>query len=1471
MDEGTAKIIFYTKSQRASLSKDSPIEEQTVFVPSDQLDAQLELVEEVKKVRRQCDQIPQVESFVAYEPNPFGEAIDWAYRCYDVTLPSQQDGFLFQRSIYLFNVLVALEWHPDEEYMARLESAFRRASDLLFEITDGWMAFGQVVFGGPELMDCADVQIMASNRLFSRSWVGAMHADKRYPNDEKYMPIRIGRGLWKHNRRASVSWEEPEGYRTLIHEWGHYALTLTDEYLETRRLVFSEKGRRAEATDRILVQAPMTTVVMPTVHSFSDSIMSTTEGTSELVSRQWRKLSERFRKIPSIRVPHQLVRPDRVPVPLPRMRRQGSLAGAPARPAAHLPAWERLRERLTTFALPDDIQLDHCWVYIFQGATPDHPDPARIIAQGTLEARSAMQAFPLLGARAGDAVVLLVALRDHPPVVLRAQIAADGRIEGWTSVSTGIFPTIDVVPQPASPQATLASISVRLEGAGDPAPDRVSVFPLGHTSRIYATRQNVPGKSSWVSRPHDAPTLDAHVLVRWGKTGEQVLISSFSQGGGPSGSSPCPANPIAAGSSDGDLMLFFNKGRDNDNPYGHVKVVTTIAYGLTDAPPGGRERGYAFGIASNQALPAELSPTLVMYYDPFSQQEEALVYGGDIRICRLVHGVWMPLPTYVPLGYSFAVTPLDRETGGTLMANDAGGPRVEYYKVCWVPRGDVTAEVTKRHAQQANTSPKIGSSGIGKIPSSSPTQAEPVMVTLRFEPTKSGAKIYWESIMGEFVSRFTLPYKPQQLPIVIKALDAAQHPDHPTYGPQFSIEEQSLLSGLSLWKDGRVPTDAHRTVGRKLYAALIRDREGERAHTSVREYARIQGKPLSYVLRFVREAIELASLPWECLWDERQAVLLSRGTREIDSCQRYLNMNEALSPPLPIGQKLHILALSPQAGIPPEVRDAERAARLKSWDVLKAKGLLEYDELPSVTMTELDNRMRRGPQPDIIHYYGHGIYKDGSGYLLFDNPELPRQREWVSADRLSAQLGGIRLILIHACQSAMIDEPKNQGGLLTGIAPALSAISEAVVAMQLTVRISAATRFSEVFYEEIARGRSLQAAVAEARRSLYTIESDSASWYVPTLYIRTREQNPVYLVQPEKDPRESGIKGPNHPYDVKPQPVAWSQRRPAVDLPIDEEIAVTAPVSSRVVDSLTPAISVSQSVPHLLHTTPLLIGIVVDVSRTMTLTLRDIPKRAGLSHRAIQDAITDIRNEIVALCRSEQSQEVLPHVSLFLYGIGLSKAKHVVFDRFLRDAGLYSGAPVDAKPVRDLFQDAADRADLPITPTASDLDQYWEEYRRGMEAHMGDILLGGPSALYQGLSVARDRLCSELQTGSFKHALLLVLSDGQLKDGSDTDLLTVSQEIRRLGVDIFSGYIGKRSITRPYTLYGQPGADWPDEAKRLFACSSPLSHENALISTMHRVMQERNWKIQEEARLFVHITQQKMLRDVVDLLKKSIQ
>ena len=100
---------------------------------------------------------------------------------------------------------------------------------------------------------------------------------------------------------------------------------------------------------------------------------------------------------------------------------------------------------------------------------------------------------------------------------------------------------------------------------------------------------------------------------------------------------------------------------------------------------------------------------------------------------------------------------------------------------------------------------------------------------------------------------------------------------------------------------------------------------------------------------------------------------------------------------------------------------------------------------------------------------------------------------------------------------------EDQGSLITGIGPALSAVSEAVVAMQLTIRISAATRFSEVFYEELVSGSSLQSAVAEARRTLYLEESDGASWYVPTLYIRTREQKPIYFVGSRAGKQQSAL------------------------------------------------------------------------------------------------------------------------------------------------------------------------------------------------------------------------------------------------------------------------------------------------------------------------------------------------------------
>src|SRR5262249_30085412 len=162
----------------------------------------------------------------------------------------------------------------------------------------------------------------------------------------------------------------------------------------------------------------------------------------------------------------------------------------------------------------------------------------------------------------------------------------------------------------------------------------------------------------------------------------------------------------------------------------------------------------------------------------------------------------------------------------------------------------------------------------------------------------------------------------------------------------------------------------------------------------------------SYVLRFPREAINLAALPWELLWDgqNNQAILI-RGTT-VDSCVRYVSIAQAIKPPITGNQQLHLLALSPNYNIPAQVRDTERTARLKTWEKLKTAGAITYGEINPLTVAALNDYLLDAPtRPDIIHYFGHGTYRDGKGYLLFDNDS--GGKELVSAERLAALLGDV--------------------------------------------------------------------------------------------------------------------------------------------------------------------------------------------------------------------------------------------------------------------------------------------------------------------------------------------------------------------------------------------------------------------------------------------------------------------------------
>lgn len=583
--------------------------------------------------------------------------------------------------ICLFNLLVALEWNPSRRYRRRLEWAFQRASDFLYDVSDGSMAFGQVVFGGPEMMDCADFQIMASNRFHPRSWTNGLH------DPVKYMPIRGGRGIWHKDNRVSIAWDEPEAYRTIVHEWAHYALSLKDEYLN------QEGVKLADTASKLLSyadgQTPEYMVVVPTIRLVVDSIMAAL-ASSELVPQherrsrrrkknEWEKLAEKeefsFLKMKGDHQP--LDGPMRLPLPLPHFH--------------HLQEPEALPEQAPRsdgllLDIPTrKIQADHCWAFVIKGSTAD---PQQIIPQGSIDARAEQDGFRLLGAHQGDTVVLIGLDRADTPVVLSGVISStvpeDGELEAvvgsWNDSTPAIFPVVDVIPAPVADgsAAKVGQISVHVSDEGDGLPLRW-VFPLGG-----APRKPVAAPNTLI----DIETLDGYVFIGTADGG-RFTISSFSQGGGPGSSPPVSANPTAAGSSEGNVMLFFyddeqtgmygtgsrsyreleRAGKD----YSSVRVVTTLNHGIAvdgDAQP----RSYVFSLASNQALPP-LAPTLVMFYDQDNSRD-----AGNLRIYRHQASGWELVPTYLPPKVSFAAAPLTEATASGLFATD--GLRVERYRLC---------------------------------------------------------------------------------------------------------------------------------------------------------------------------------------------------------------------------------------------------------------------------------------------------------------------------------------------------------------------------------------------------------------------------------------------------------------------------------------------------------------------------------------------------------------------------------------------------------------------------------------------------------------------------------------------------------------------------------------------------------------------------------------------------------------------
>lgn len=125
--------------------------------------------------------------------------------------------------LVLFDLLVSVEWDAGQAYLDDLALAMKRASDYLYDATDGQMAFGSVkIYSGKECWNGADIRISAANDIIPHAATGQLG------NPDPVANIRLGRGWDRYGQAAP--WSENDGFRTIIHEFAHYAFGVFDEY-----------------------------------------------------------------------------------------------------------------------------------------------------------------------------------------------------------------------------------------------------------------------------------------------------------------------------------------------------------------------------------------------------------------------------------------------------------------------------------------------------------------------------------------------------------------------------------------------------------------------------------------------------------------------------------------------------------------------------------------------------------------------------------------------------------------------------------------------------------------------------------------------------------------------------------------------------------------------------------------------------------------------------------------------------------------------------------------------------------------------------------------------------------------------------------------------------------------------------------------------------------------------------------------
>ncbi|MDY7099230.1 MAG: CHAT domain-containing protein [Pseudomonadota bacterium] len=297
-------------------------------------------------------------------------------------------------------------------------------------------------------------------------------------------------------------------------------------------------------------------------------------------------------------------------------------------------------------------------------------------------------------------------------------------------------------------------------------------------------------------------------------------------------------------------------------------------------------------------------------------------------------------------------------------------------------------------------------------------------------------------------------------------------------------------------------------VGGQLYNALFRGDGSEHfdlAYRMLRNNAAQQVDGAAEDENFLniwfdsRRAAELGNLPWEVLWDKESGTFLA--TDKACNIVRRLDPAFPQGAPEPITDKIRVLVATanPQADLDTgtEFANIERQLGELTDGPQKRIEIKALEEANSLNLSDTINSWK----PHIVHYIGHGDFRQDTGVISLHKSDDPRRAHSVDSTTFRQMMVNHRpwLVVLNSCLGGV----SSRFDPFAGAAQALRQIDVPfVVAMQYSISDDAAIRFSQRLYGELAMGTPIAPAVSSARSAIRELEDplSQIELITPVLY-----------------------------------------------------------------------------------------------------------------------------------------------------------------------------------------------------------------------------------------------------------------------------------------------------------------------------------------------------------------------------------